>query len=73
MQRFLDAPNVSTIGVTYTTTELYAEMYSRLREAGRPIGTNDLWIAAVTLEHDACLLTLDSDFAVVPDLILAKL
>ncbi|HSH31095.1 MAG TPA: type II toxin-antitoxin system VapC family toxin [Candidatus Saccharimonadales bacterium] len=72
LQRFLDAPNVSTATITDRTTKLFAQIYAKLRRAGTPIGTNDLWIAATTLEHDTSLLTLDSDFACVPDLLLAS-
>lgn len=35
----------------------YAEQFTRLKEAGTPIGANDLWIACHTLAEDACLVT----------------
>lgn len=73
LQRFLDAPNVSTVSITDQTTILFAEIYFRLRQKGRPIGTNDLWIAATSLEQDQPLLTLDSDFSWVPDLMLVQI
>lgn len=73
LQRFLDSPNVNTATLTDNTTKLFAETYLKLRKAGRPIGTNDLWIAAISLEHGLQLLTLDSGFACVPDLSLAAL
>jgi tRNA(fMet)-specific endonuclease VapC len=34
-----------------------------LRKAGTPIPTNDVWIAAITIDIGAHLLTFDSDFA----------
>ena len=43
-----------------------------LREKGKPIGTNDMWIAATALELDNELLTLDEDFANIQDLMLGK-
>lgn len=73
LQRFLDAPNVRTITITNDTTNLFAEIYLSLRKAGKPIGTNDMWIAAMSLEHDAALLTTDNDFSNVPDLMLVKI
>lgn len=35
----------------------YAEQATRLREAGTPIGANDLWIACHALAEDATLIT----------------
>ena len=73
LQRFLDAPNVRTMTITNDTTNLFAEIYLSLRRAGKPIGTNDMWIAAMSLEHDVALLTTDNDFLNVPDLMLVKI
>lgn len=73
LQRFLDAPNVSTVSITDQTTILFAKIYFGLRQKGRPIGANDLWIAAIALERDQPLLTLDSDFSWVPDLMLVQI
>jgi predicted nucleic acid-binding protein len=73
LRRFLDAPNVSTVTLTDTTTKLYATIFAVLRRAGTPIGSNDMWIAALALEHDLPLLTLDTGFSHIPDLLIAKL
>jgi len=35
----------------------YAEQFTRLKEAGTPIGANDLWIACHALAQDANLVT----------------
>jgi tRNA(fMet)-specific endonuclease VapC len=37
--------------------EHYAEQFPRLKEAGTPIGANDLWIACHALAQDAILVT----------------
>lgn len=73
LQRFLDSTNVSTVTPGDTTTHLYAKVFAQLRKVGRPIGTNDMWIAALAMEHGCSLLTLDSDFASVAGLKLVKL
>ncbi|MEO6760809.1 MAG: type II toxin-antitoxin system VapC family toxin [Candidatus Saccharimonadales bacterium] len=62
LQQFLDLPNVDTIGLGEATTRYYANIYTQLCRAGKPIGTNDMWIAATALEHKLPLLTLDADF-----------
>ena len=68
LQRFLDSPNVQTVALTDNTTRVFASTYLKLRKAGTPIGTNDLWISAICIEHNVPLLTTDSDFAKVTDL-----
>lgn len=68
LQRFLDSPNVFTVTLSDQTSRHYSAVYRSLRLAGRPIGTNDMWIAAMALEHDLSLLTLDGDFCSIPDL-----
>ena len=68
LQRFIDQPNVRLVTLTDQTTQHFARVFAALRTAGTPIGTNDMWIAALTLEHGAQLLTLDSDFGRVPRL-----
>jgi tRNA(fMet)-specific endonuclease VapC len=73
LQKFLDSSNVSTITITDKTTKLFAAIFQRLKLAGTPINTNDIWIAALTLENDCLLVTLDSDFKRVPDLLVAEI
>lgn len=49
------------VPVLYPTTPAicrhYAEHFIRLKEAGTPIGANDLWIACHALAEDATLVT----------------
>lgn len=71
--RFLDAPNVSVAGLTDETANIYADLFSRQRAAGQPVGANDLWIAAVAIERDLPLLTLDGDFGRIVGLKLVKI
>lgn len=40
----------------------YGELGAKLEEIGRPIGENDLWIAATAAVRGAVLLTTDRDF-----------
>ena len=46
----------------------YATVRLKLKKRGNPIPENDLWIAAVCLELDVALLSLDAHFNYVPDL-----
>lgn len=73
LQKFLDSPNVSVVTITDATTKMYAEVYLRLRQKGKPIGTNDMWIASTALGQDNVLLTLDEGFSKIPDLMVATI
>lgn len=68
---FLASPRVRLASITRETAERYAAIYAGLRASGHPIPTNDLWIAASTMEHGAELVTLDRDFRGVPQILVA--
>jgi len=72
LQRFLDSPNVYVQTITDKTTTIYSQIYLSLRQKGKPIGTNDMWVAAIALEMDNELLTLDEAFSCIPDLMLGS-
>jgi tRNA(fMet)-specific endonuclease VapC len=62
LTQFLNTPRVKIVFSTTATADLYALVYAALRRKGQPIPTNDLWIAASSLEHGAALLTYDAHF-----------
>ncbi|MHB1591004.1 MAG: PIN domain-containing protein [Sulfuricella sp.] len=62
LSQFIESPRVKVVPSTAATADLYALVYAALRRKGQPIPTNDLWIAASSLEHGAALLTLDAHF-----------
>jgi tRNA(fMet)-specific endonuclease VapC len=41
----------------------FGEVFATLRRAGTPLPLNDIWIASITLELGAHLVTFDSDYA----------
>lgn len=45
----------------------YGEIKNALRMKGRPIPENDLWIAAIALEHNLTLATRDAHFGEIAD------
>ena len=59
---FLDSPRADVVPVTTDTAAFYATVFALLRSKGRPIPTNDLWIAASALEHGLALVTHDAHF-----------
>ncbi len=51
-----------------TTSGHYARIRAKLKKAGRPIPSNDLWIAALCRQHRLPLMSQDGHFDAVPDL-----
>ncbi|MDP3504118.1 MAG: type II toxin-antitoxin system VapC family toxin [Myxococcales bacterium] len=60
LQQLVAASEVLTVGLE--TTVVSAQTRERLRARGRPLPENDVWIAALCLEHDLELVTRDGDF-----------
>ena len=69
LQRFLASPRVSVLLADEQTTHYYAQLHRELREHGTPIPTNDLWIAALAVQHDLVLCTSDDHFRQIPQLV----
>ena len=70
LAQFLGKPSVRILNVTEETALRYAEVDVYLRKKGRPIPRNDVWIAAVALEHGLHLVTLDAHFREIPMLLI---
>lgn len=68
LHRFLAEPGVDVLYAGKSTTYHYAGLYRQLRSQGTPIPTNDLWIAALVIEHQLMLVTRDRHFANIPQL-----
>ena len=63
--------NRETVAVLYAdreTTEQYARLFVQLKRAGTPVPDNDLWIAALSMEHDLAVITRDRHFDHIPQL-----
>ena len=71
LDQFLDTARVATIAVDDETAEFYAQIFSELRQKGRPIPSNDLWLAASALQHGVALATFDDHFSSISGLLLA--
>ena len=69
LRTFLNKPTVGILLPARETAEHYARLFVQLKRAGTPIPDNDLWIAALALEHDLQLLTRDRHFERVPQLL----
>ena len=72
LEEFLDAPRVRLYVISENTAEFYADILNRLKKAGKPIPTNDIWIAAVAFEHGFKLYSKDRHFQYVQGLLLVS-
>jgi tRNA(fMet)-specific endonuclease VapC len=68
LHRFLAQPGVEILHSTDATTRHHAALYRQLRAQGTPVPTNDLWIAAIAIEHDLALYSRDEHFRALPQL-----
>lgn len=68
LTRFLNSPRVRVLFADDQTTRQYAFLYAQLRRQGTPIPTNDLWIAALVVQHDLLLLSSDAHFTHLPQI-----
>jgi tRNA(fMet)-specific endonuclease VapC len=67
-ERFLHRPRVHVLAPSLETTRHYATLFRDLRAAGTPIPTNDVWIAALVIQHELPLFSRDSHFDRIPRL-----
>jgi len=71
LRRFLLKPGVEVFFADEQTTHHYANLYRQLRQQGTPIPTNDIWIAALAVQHDLVLHARDKHFDHLPQLVCA--
>ena len=50
------------LGCDQATAKWYGQAKSKLRQKGKPIPENDMWIAAIALQYDLVLVSRDRHF-----------
>ena len=65
---FIESCNI--LNSNYLVTEQYAVTRKALKDKGKPIPENDIWIAATCIIHNVPLATFDKHFQHIPDLTL---
>ena len=64
LDKFLSLDKTEILHISRRTVEHYGDLAAFCREKGRVLANNDIWIAALALEHDLPLATFDRDFTV---------
>ena len=68
LRRFLMTEGVRVLFADDQTTHHYASVFSQLRKQGTPIPTNDMWLAALVLQHNLVLHARDKHCAHLPQI-----
>ncbi len=69
LQKFLNSPRVSVLLPDEQSCHHYAQIYLQLRNKRVAIPTNDLWIAALAVQHDLVLCSSNAHFDHFPQLL----
>ena len=72
LAEFMASPRVRQLPLDAETAEHYAALFASLRKKGRPMPTNDLWIAATALQHGLAIYSLDAHFREMDNLIVGS-
>ena len=70
-RRFLLKDGVGVLFADDQTTHHYASLFRQFRKQGTPIPTNDMWMAALVLQHNLVLHARDKHFDHLPQLVRA--
>jgi tRNA(fMet)-specific endonuclease VapC len=62
LDAFAASPFVTVVPVTLATAERFGRIAAALKKGGRPIPTNDIWIAAQAMETGAELISFDRHY-----------
>lgn len=69
LRRFLLKEGVNILYPDDQTSHHYAAVFRQLRHQGTPIPTNDIWIAALVLQHNLVLHSRDRHFDHLPQIV----
>ena len=72
LNRFLENDAVEIAPIGKISADRYPRIAAQLRRQGTPIPTNDIWIAAQTMEHGAELVTTDNHFDKISGLVYSR-
>lgn len=69
LRYFLLEAGVKVVFADDQTTHHYGALYRQLRKQGTPMPMNDMWIAALVVQHGLALHSRDRDFDHLPQLV----
>jgi len=72
LQQFMESSRVKVNLIGPDTALFFSQIYSSLKRKGKPVPTNDMWIAAQALEHGCVICTNDKHFKEIEGLIVVN-
>jgi tRNA(fMet)-specific endonuclease VapC len=72
LDNFMKHEAVELVQIGAITADRYSRIAAQLKQQGTPIPTNDIWIAAQTMEHGAELITTDHHFEKISGLVYTR-
>lgn len=69
LKAFLNNPRVHLYEHNMETSDYFSRIYHGLRVKGKPIPTNDIWIAAVSMQNGLALYSKDRRFRYIDGLV----
>lgn len=69
LDELLNSPRIRVLTIDQNTIPFYTHIYTALRKKGKPVPTNDMWIAASAMQHGCAICTLDKHFQHIEGLI----
>ena len=72
LEAFLNAPRVEALPHDLETADYSALIVKKLKAKGKPIPTNDIWVAANSLKHGMSLYSFDRRFDEIDGLLLYR-
>lgn len=66
LDTFLNLDSARILYAEADTISLYSEIWAQLSRVGKPIPTNDVWIAALCIQYKCVLATADRHFQHIP-------
>ena len=69
LNQFLNHDAVELVDMGKITSDRYSRIATQLKQQGTPIPTNDIWIAAQSMEHGAELISSDQHFEKISGLV----
>jgi tRNA(fMet)-specific endonuclease VapC len=68
LEEFLTLPQTQIVRFSDSTPHIFGEQQALLRRQGVSVPHNDLWIAALAIENDFVVYSLDKHFAMIPNI-----
>jgi len=72
LKEFLSSPRVHVLTISGKTANFYANIFCQLKQKGKPVPSNDMWIAASALENGFHVYTYDKHFGAIDGLLIGK-